>query len=143
MMEAVSLVTLVGAILLSIVLGETQQFIEFMQTAPDFQWNWLMFSLLGALGQIFIYYTITTFGPLFCGFVTTTRKMMTIIFSIVVFHHSLSQGQWSGVVLVFIGVFADFWLESSKSHKPHGHAHGPSQKVETEKPPSPQRAKRD
>jgi drug/metabolite transporter (DMT)-like permease len=147
MMESVSFITLIGAVLLNVVLGETKEFLDFLLNDQEFQWNWIMFSLLGAMGQIFIYYTITTFGPLFCGFVTTTRKMMTIIFSILVFNHTLSQGQWGGVVLVFVGVMADFLMESMKPHGGHGHGHKkvePSEKIEsTASPTEKSRSKRD
>ncbi|CAN0389643.1 unnamed protein product, partial [Ectocarpus sp. 12 AP-2014] len=41
------------------------------------------FSLAAACGQFFIYYTITTFNPLACATITTTRKFFTIVFSVI------------------------------------------------------------
>lgn len=52
------------------------------------------FSLAAACGQFFIYYTITTFNPLACATITTTRKFFTIVFSVVTFGHSISLKQW-------------------------------------------------
>ncbi|CAN0146869.1 unnamed protein product, partial [Ectocarpus sp. 8 AP-2014] len=62
------------------------------------------FSLVAACGQFFIYYTITTFSPLACATITTTRKFFTIVFSVITFGHRISLKQWGGVAMVFVGI---------------------------------------
>ncbi|CAN0272251.1 unnamed protein product [Discosporangium mesarthrocarpum] len=52
------------------------------------------FSLAAAMGQNFIYFTISAFNPLVCTTITTTRKFFTILFSVVVYGHSISTAQW-------------------------------------------------
>lgn len=49
-------------------------------------------------------YTLSTFGSLLLVTVTVTRKMLTMILSVVWFGHRLSPMQWVGVALVFGGV---------------------------------------
>lgn len=54
----------------------------------------LGYSLLGALGQNFIYYTISNFNPLVCTTVTTTRKFFQIMFSVFWHKHPITNMQW-------------------------------------------------
>ena len=48
--------------------------------------------------------TLSIFGSLLLVTVTVTRKMLTMIISVIWFGHSLSGMQWLGVGLVFGGV---------------------------------------
>ena len=53
---------------------------------------------------------LSTFGSLQLVTVTVTRKMLTMIFSVVMFGHRLSGKQWLGVGLVFGGVIMEAQL---------------------------------
>lgn len=64
----------------------------------------LAYALLGGLGQLFIFETIQHFGSLTLVMVTVTRKLFTMLLSVVVFNHTLSAGQWTGVAVVFGGI---------------------------------------
>ncbi|CAN0167085.1 unnamed protein product [Ectocarpus sp. 12 AP-2014] len=75
------------------------------------------FSLAAACGQFFIYYTITTFNPLACATITTTRKFFTIVFSVITFGHTISLTQWGGVVMVFVSI--GFYMHG-KHKRPRG-----------------------
>lgn len=59
--------------------------------------------------------TLSTFGSLLLVTVTVTRKMLTMILSVVWFGHSLSSMQWLGVGLVFGGIGIE--AELSKREK--------------------------
>jgi UDP-galactose transporter B1 len=48
--------------------------------------------------------TLSIFGSLLLVTVTVTRKMLTMIISVVWFGHSLTNMQWLGVGLVFGGI---------------------------------------
>jgi hypothetical protein len=50
---------------------------------------------------------VTTFGPLTCSIVTTTRKFFTILVSVLFYGNSLVSRQWLGVVFVFLGLGLD------------------------------------
>ena len=67
----------------------------------------LSFAVCGAIGQIFIYYTLSRFSSLLLVTVTVTRKMLTMMLSVLWFGHRLSGMQWVGVGLVFGGVGAE------------------------------------
>ena len=51
---------------------------------------------------MFIFLTVTEFGPLPCSIMTTTRKFFTVLASVILFGNVLSGRQWIGTVLVCI-----------------------------------------
>jgi UDP-galactose transporter B1 len=78
-----------------------------LQRHPQALKDVLGFAACGAVGQVFIYYTLSKFSSLLLVTVNVTRKMLTMLLSVFWFGHSLSQGQWLGVLLVFGGVGAE------------------------------------
>jgi UDP-galactose transporter B1 len=83
---------------------ELSSAIAFLQNHPQALKHVLGFSVCGAVGQVFIYYTLSKFSSLLLVTVTVTRKMLSMIISVFWFGHSLTHGQWMGVGLVFGGV---------------------------------------
>ncbi|XP_047137481.1 solute carrier family 35 member B1 [Hydra vulgaris] len=73
----------------------------------------LILGLTSAFGQNFIYFSIAWFGPLTCAVITTTRKFFNVLISVFVFSHNLKAEQWMSVVLIFIGLFFDIWIQRS------------------------------
>lgn len=67
----------------------------------------LFFQLIisSTLGQVFIFLTIHHFSPLTCTTITTTRKFLTILFSVYKFGHVLGFFSWMGIGLVFTGLY--------------------------------------
>lgn len=49
---------------------------------------------------MFIFLTVTEFGPLPCSIITTTRKFFTVLASVILFGNVLSGRQWIGTILV-------------------------------------------
>lgn len=43
--------------------------------------------------------------------ITLTRKMFTMILSVVVYNHSLTKGQWLGAATVFAGITVEAWVK--------------------------------
>lgn len=84
--------------------GELYGAIAFYQRHPTILYDVLGFAVCGAVGQLFIFYTLSIFGSLFLVTVTVTRKMLTMIISVLWFGHSLSGMQWVGVACVFGGI---------------------------------------
>merc|ERR1711990_1042816 len=66
-----------------------------------------LLALASALGQFFIFMTVSDFGPLPCSIITTTRKFFTVLASVIFFGDSLVTRQWIGTVFVFAGIFLD------------------------------------
>ncbi|KAI9862681.1 MAG: UDP-galactose transporter [Trichoglossum hirsutum] len=81
--------------------------LRFIGRHPRVGWDVLGFAACGAVGQVFIFYTLSHFSSLLLVTVTVTRKMLTMILSVLWFGHRLSPMQWLGVGLVFGGVGAE------------------------------------
>jgi UDP-galactose transporter B1 len=81
-----------------------QSVISFIASHPTSLAPLLAYALLGGLGQLFIFETIQHFGSLTLVMVTVTRKLFTMLLSVVVFNHRLTLGQWAGVAVVFGGI---------------------------------------
>lgn len=98
-----------------VVIGQEQLAggIRFLSAHPRALWDVLAFCGAGALGQVFIFLTIESFGSLTLVTVTVTRKLMTILLSLLWFNHKMNIWQWSGVLLVF----AALGLESLGKYK--------------------------
>lgn len=56
------------------------------------------------------YLKVSSFGPLSCSVVTTTRKFFTVLSSVILFGNVLAPKQWFGAILVFSGLFADMLM---------------------------------
>ncbi|KAH7910842.1 UDP-galactose transporter [Hygrophoropsis aurantiaca] len=78
--------------------------IAFVRSHPSIIMPLVQFSLTGALGQLFIFETLQHFGSLTLVTITLTRKMFTMILSVVVYNHKLTPGQWLGAGIVFAGI---------------------------------------
>ncbi|KAJ5499924.1 UAA transporter [Penicillium expansum] len=72
------------------------------------------FAACGAVGQLFIFHTLSRFSSLLLVTVTVTRKMLTMLLSVFWFGHSLSGGQWLGISLVFGGIGAEAVVQRSE-----------------------------
>jgi len=93
---------------LALLTGHLTDGIAFCSRHPEVMSAMLIYSLASAVGQNFIYYTVTQFDPLVLTTVTTTRKIFSTLYS--VFRNpanSLSQMQWGGCALVFGGLLLD------------------------------------
>jgi len=87
--------------------GEFAAALGFMRRHPGVWYDVLGFSVCGAVGQVFIFYTLSTFSSLLLVTITVTRKMLTMILSVIWFGHKLGGKQWMGVGLVFGGIGAE------------------------------------
>jgi len=111
--------------IVALVSGQAMSFIEYVKEYPAVVNDIAIVSVLGTLGQVFIFYTIANFSPLLLSIVTTTRKFFTVLFSIMYFNHQLNYLQWVSIGLVFVGVFIEMF--GGKGH------HGKGAKVEASK----------
>ena len=71
---------------------------------PEICWYLTLYSLCGAVGQCFIFHTLESYGSLVLITITVTRKMMSMMLSIVVYGKSVTAGQWAGILIVFSGI---------------------------------------
>jgi UDP-galactose transporter B1 len=99
---------------------QVPEFVGFILKYPAVVKDVVLLALLGTMGQVFIFYTIYAFSPLFLSIVTTTRKFFTVLASIAIYGHVLNIYQWCSIGLVFIGVT----IEMLSGDKSKGHGHG-------------------
>lgn len=86
---------------------EGQKVYAFALEHPDVLYKIGLAAGVGSLGQIFIFMMISDFGPLPCSIVTTTRKLFTVIISVMFMGNPLIARQWIATVIVFGALFAD------------------------------------
>lgn len=87
--------------------GEYSTFWAFQAKYPQVWWYIIPFTICSASGQLFIFQTVVTFGPLTCSIITTTRKFFTILCSVIFFRNPVSIQQYLAIALVFMGLFMD------------------------------------
>jgi UDP-galactose transporter B1 len=74
---------------------------------PDVGRNIIIFSIVSAVGQLFIFYSLLVFDSLVCTTITTIRKFMTIVISVAFHGNVLSLVQWLSVAMVFGAIVFD------------------------------------
>ncbi|KAK3815437.1 MAG: UAA transporter family-domain-containing protein [Benniella sp.] len=73
-----------------------------------------LFCICGALGQCFVFYTLEQFGSLSLVTVTVTRKLFTILLSVVAYGHILNISQWVMVGVVFSGIGLEAYVKRNE-----------------------------
>ena len=79
--------------------------VGFMMSNPEFAYHVTILSLASATGQLFIFYTIQSFGPVVFTIIMTIRMMLSIMLSCIINNHPLSAQAVLGVIVVFIALF--------------------------------------
>ncbi len=75
--------------------------LSFTTTHPDFLYQVFVLSMTSAIGQLFIFYTINTFGPIVFVIIMTARMIFSIVLSCIIYKHTLASQAIIGVVIVF------------------------------------------
>ena len=76
-----------------VLVGDIPRVIEFMMYNPSALWYNVLTAITSTTGQIAIFYTIKRFGPVVFTIIMTTRQMMSIVLSTVLFGHQISAGK--------------------------------------------------
>ncbi|XP_038997284.1 UDP-galactose/UDP-glucose transporter 3-like [Hibiscus syriacus] len=85
--------------------------VQFFKLHPEAAWDILLYCLCGAIGQNFIFLTISRFGSLVNTTITTTRKFVSIVVSSLMSGNPLSTKQWGCVLMVFSGLCYQIYLQ--------------------------------
>ncbi|TFK20613.1 UAA transporter [Coprinopsis marcescibilis] len=98
--------------------GQTELagFLAFARTHPSMIVPLVQFALTGALGQLFIFETLQHFGSLTLVTITLTRKLFTMLLSVIVYKHTLTGGQWLGAAVVFAGISVEALVKRKDVH---------------------------
>lgn len=81
--------------------GELAELSKFVVTHPSVLQEMAIFSATMAAGNLFIFKLQHDFGALTVTKVTTIRKLVSVLFSVLWFRHSMAKTQWIGVFIVF------------------------------------------
>eukprot|EP00981_Chlorochromonas_danica_P005372 scaffold1088_cov177-Ochromonas_danica.AAC.8 len=93
---------------------------EFFQTIQEGGISLFILGLTGALGQVFVFVTISKFGALNCALIGLGRKMLSLLLSFVLYGHQLNAFQTVGLTLSLAAMIANFYEKSGGKGK-HGH----------------------
>eukprot|EP00415_Alexandrium_ostenfeldii_P000894 UN0894 len=105
------------AVVFAVALGEVGPGYRFCMENPAIFNNVLIFSACSAVGQAFIFYTISSFDPLVCTTVTTTRKVFSVLYSIMMKGHHLNTQGWLGVAMACGAILSELEEKYSASKK--------------------------
>jgi solute carrier family 35 (UDP-galactose transporter), member B1 len=84
--------------------GELARALAFVGRHPAALSDILLFAGAGALGQTFVFLTLEAFGSIVLVTITVTRKLVTIVLSVLWFGHAIVPLQWAAVAVVFAGI---------------------------------------
>lgn len=103
-----------------IVFNEVHIFLEMVQ---EMGFLLVALSLSGAVGQAFIFITISKFGALTCSIIGLARKVTTLVASIYFYGHVLNNTQSTGLVICVAAMVMNFAGKSpKKGHRGEGYA---------------------
>ena len=100
-------------------LGEIGSGISYMTANPEILSQIVKFAICSAVGQSFIFYTIANFDPLVLSTVTTTRKIFSVLLSIILKGHPLSLMGWSGIAMACGGILSELQDKMGSKKKKH------------------------
>ncbi|XP_028409842.1 adenosine 3'-phospho 5'-phosphosulfate transporter 1-like isoform X2 [Dendronephthya gigantea] len=75
--------------------------LSFTSRHPRFLYQVFILSMTSAFGQLFIFYTIQTFGPIVFVIIMTARMIFSIVLSCIIYKHTLASQAIFGVFVVF------------------------------------------
>ena len=81
----------------------------FVSTIYDGGFALVVLGLTGALGQVFIFVTISKFGALNCALIGLARKILSLLLSFVLYGHTMNAYQTVGLLLSLVAMIANFY----------------------------------
>eukprot|EP00897_Mesotaenium_endlicherianum_P004331 jgi/Mesen1/3926/ME000209S02936 len=88
--------------------------IDFLVAHPQCLFNITLLSLGATTSQFFISYTIRTFGALVFATIMTTRQLLSILVSCMIYGPMLTAGQFAGTVFVFGALYYRAYTSSNQ-----------------------------
>jgi len=122
MMCAVNFWAIIFSITQWIVFGEAGPTMRFLSKYPTSIYDNILISITSATGQLFIFYTIKTFGPVVFTIIMTTRQIFSLVLSTIIFGHQAGLFGWLGVAIVFATLF--YQVHRKRQAKKSGKASG-------------------
>ncbi len=95
--------------------GAIFEALEFISRHPAVFTDIVTLSLSSMFGQLCILYTIKEFGALLFAAIMTTRQLVSILLSCLIFLHPLTWQQRSSVLMVFGALYAQAYMKHAPS----------------------------
>lgn len=112
-LNGISLMCILNTFMVLLTLGYTIVFkyddeivytVDFIESYPQVLVDILTFGVFGSVGQIFVFIILEKFDSIVLTTATVTRKMLSMVLSVILFGHHLNARQVGGVLLVFFGI---------------------------------------
>merc|ERR1712232_944719 len=103
--------------LVALCLGEFATGSAFVLANPAILNKVIAFGVCSAIGQSFIFFVVSEYGPLKNATVTTTRKIFSVLLSIFLKGHALAPMGWAGIALGTIGIIGELIPEGGKEEE--------------------------
>ena len=87
--------------------------IFFLLQHTEFAFHVFLTSICSAVGQLFIFHTISSFGPLIFTLIMTTRQAISILLSCLLYGHILDYQASIGVLVVFLALFLRVYFKTA------------------------------
>jgi len=94
---------------------------DFLKTLDDGGFALVLLGLTGALGQVFVFVTISKFGALNCALIGLGRKILSLMLSFLLYGHSMNAFQTVGLTLSIVAMIANFYEKGGNKGGGHGH----------------------
>ena len=112
---------------------------QLIETLTHGGFSLFVLGITGAIGQVFVFITISKFGALDCALIGLCRKMLSLILSFLLYGHSINAIQTVGLSLALISMIANFYEkggdDKSKDHSRQIESEGSKEIEVVEKAP--------
>lgn len=81
--------------------------VKLFYSYPESFIDQLKLSGLNVFGQVFIFTTLSWMGPIYLALITTTRKIFSVLASILYYGHSVDIWKGSGIATVVVGLLLE------------------------------------
>merc|ERR1712084_121698 len=98
-------------------LGEVATGIAYILENPPIMPKVAAFGACSAIGQSFIFFLVSEYGPLKNATVTTTRKIFSVLLSIFLKGHALAPMGWAGIALGSVAIIGELIPEGGKDEE--------------------------
>jgi len=95
------------ALVIALLLGELSSGPAYCIQQPAILYKILQFSICSAVGQSFIFFTLAHFDPLICATVTTSRKLFSVLISVLFKGNPVDGVGWLGLSMAGIGILLE------------------------------------
>merc|ERR1712048_826315 len=107
---------MVVGVLAALCLGEIASGTAYILANPAILPKVLAFGACSAIGQSFIFFLVSEYGPLKNATVTTTRKIFSVLLSIFLKGHALAPMGWAGIGLGSLGIIGELIPEGKEEN---------------------------